>query len=141
MIQSYVVGFLFSEDDKKVVLIRKDKPKWQAGLLNGVGGKIEAGESPHRAMIREFKEEAGLDIQLWKPIVKIYSDSYEVHFFMAKGDVTKVTSVTSEKVKVVDVLKLPKNVLWDVRWLVPLALAKNVRFPLEINDPSLPGQG
>ncbi len=60
-----VVGFLFSEDFSYVVLIEKSKPEWQAGRLNGVGGKIEEGEEPLDAMRREFKEEAGLDIQHW----------------------------------------------------------------------------
>ncbi len=36
----YVVGFMFTEDEKQVVLIEKKRPEWQAGKLNGVGGKI-----------------------------------------------------------------------------------------------------
>ena len=41
----YVLGFLFRDNCTSVVLIRKDKPRWQAGLLNGVGGKINDGET------------------------------------------------------------------------------------------------
>ena len=37
----YVTGFLFSPDKKSVVLINKNRPAFQVGKLNGVGGKIE----------------------------------------------------------------------------------------------------
>jgi 8-oxo-dGTP diphosphatase len=50
-----VVGFLFRE--RSVLLVQKETPKWQRGLLNGVGGKIEANESAREAMHREFREE------------------------------------------------------------------------------------
>ena len=38
-----------------VVLTHKNRPAWQAGKLNGVGGKIELLESPVAAMVREFE--------------------------------------------------------------------------------------
>ena len=41
----YVAGFLFSNDYKYVALIKKEKPAWQKGKLNAIGGKIELGES------------------------------------------------------------------------------------------------
>jgi 8-oxo-dGTP diphosphatase len=42
----YVVGFLFNEGKTKVVLIKKNRPDWQKGYFNGVGGKIEGDETP-----------------------------------------------------------------------------------------------
>ena len=56
-----VVGFMFSVLKSSVVLIKKERPKWQEGKLNGVGGKVEKGESPFDAMKREFLEETGLE--------------------------------------------------------------------------------
>lgn len=38
---SYVCGFLMSYDMDKVVLIKKNRPDWQKGKWNGVGGKIK----------------------------------------------------------------------------------------------------
>ncbi len=58
-ITNYVVAFLFNQDMNKVWLIRKQKPEWQKGCLNGIGGKIEEGETAMAAMIRELKEESG----------------------------------------------------------------------------------
>ncbi len=65
--QEYVCGFMFSPDKKQVALIRKTKPEWQKDLLNGIGGKIESGESPHEAMVREFYEESG-NTYVWRKL-------------------------------------------------------------------------
>jgi 8-oxo-dGTP diphosphatase len=62
MITNYVVAFLFTHNVEKVWLIQKQKPEWQKGCLNGIGGKIEEDETPMQAVIRELKEESGLDI-------------------------------------------------------------------------------
>ena len=53
----YVLGFVFSLDASRVLLIWKNRPEWQKGKLNGIGGKIEEGELPIDAMKREFSEE------------------------------------------------------------------------------------
>lgn len=42
----YTLGFLFDYGQLNVALIRKTKPKWQAGLLNGIGGHVEENETP-----------------------------------------------------------------------------------------------
>lgn len=61
--QKYVVGFLFDTDKANVALIKKTRPAWQAGKLNGIGGKIEDTDaSPAEAMSREFFEETGVRI-------------------------------------------------------------------------------
>ena len=77
---NYVVGFLFKEDKSSVVLIRKDRPAWQAGKLNGVGGKIEPNESAIDAMVREFREETSVDTNpsIWKHFCWIHGDNYSI---------------------------------------------------------------
>ena len=55
----YTMGFIFSPDLKRVYLIRKTHPEWQAGKLNGVGGKRRKGEAFQACMAREAEEEAG----------------------------------------------------------------------------------
>lgn len=55
----YVLGFCFGTRLVTVLLIRKTRPSWQAGKLNGVGGKIKTGETPMQTMEREFREEIG----------------------------------------------------------------------------------
>lgn len=60
----YTVTFLFEPKLDSVWLIEKQKPEWQKGCLNGIGGKIEDGETPMECAIRELKEEAGVTIQV-----------------------------------------------------------------------------
>jgi|SRR5580700_9425572 8-oxo-dGTP diphosphatase len=87
----YVMGLAFTPDPlpyTRVLMIEKLKPAWQAGKLNGVGGKIdhylEEGrggtdyrrlETPLEAMVREFHEETG-----------VLSDQRDWHLFCIMHD-------------------------------------------------------
>lgn len=66
--KNYVLGFCFGPDLRQVILIEKQRPSWQKGLLNGLGGGIKNGEEPIDAMCREFKEECGINIpeDMWE---------------------------------------------------------------------------
>lgn len=59
--KKYVLLLLFTKDFKKVLLIKRNKKPF-AGLYNGVGGKVENGESSIEATIRECKEETNITI-------------------------------------------------------------------------------
>lgn len=83
MMQEYVAGLLFTPDRKWVALVRKNKPAWQVGLWNAIGGKIEPGEHPQQAMDREFLEEAGVIGIDWQPTAVLTGDDFVVHFFHA----------------------------------------------------------
>lgn len=129
--QAYVCGFLFTLDRSRVLLIRKNRPAWQAGKLNGLGGKIEPGETPHQAMRREFIEEAGLDLpeSQWQHVLTLSGPDdagsgrgWEGHFFRAFGDVNAVTAMTDEPLEVHSVRSLPENVIPNLRWMIPLML-------------------
>lgn len=118
----YVVGFLFSGFEY-VWLICKNKPDWQKGKINGIGGKIEEGETPEQAMRREFKEEAYADISSWKQFAVLSDDqNFRVYCFYAFSDL-QVKSMTDEKVIFCEVSELPYDVLPNLRWLVPMALS------------------
>jgi len=59
--KKYTVGFIFSKNLKRVLLVHKTAPAWQVGYINGVGGKVEEGEDKFDCVVREVKEEAGID--------------------------------------------------------------------------------
>jgi 8-oxo-dGTP diphosphatase len=120
----YVLGFAFdSGSDPNVGLIRKKRPTWQAGFLNGVGGHVEDGETPHEAMVREFQEETGLFVPTWAGVATMKNDEWEVVVFKAFGvPLQNMVSLTDEKVAVYPADCLPYDVLFNLRWLIPLAL-------------------
>lgn len=62
MNKQYVVNAIFSPDLQDILIIRKNRPQWQAGKFNLIGGKVEVSEDFCDAVIRETKEECGLDI-------------------------------------------------------------------------------
>lgn len=117
----YVAGFLFSEDGSRVALIRKTKPAWQSGKLNGIGGKVEKGEDALDAMRREFREETGVDQEYWRGFCTLEGDSWAVNFFVAFGNVDAVRTTTEEEVVIVPVNSL-EGTIPNLKWLIPLAL-------------------
>lgn len=62
--QDYVLGFVFDMYAKKVLLMKKKKPEWQAGFFNGIGGKIESDEDKFAAIVRECQEETSVETHL-----------------------------------------------------------------------------
>ncbi len=141
--QKYVVGFLFDESMSNVALIRKNKPAWQAGLLNGIGGKIEDGEAPAYAMSREFKEEAGLWVATWRHFCTMAGTNndggkFSVDFFFQIGEPHKLTSMESEQIEVVSSKAIAggeEKTIGNLPWLVALALdfGKGVHPPSKVN--------
>lgn len=136
--REYVCGFLFTEDKKNVVLIDKLKPEWQAGLLNGVGGKIEPGEAATAAMIREFEEETGLFLP-WGNMFCVLTQTsrpnpdehWRVYFFSKfvghQYDVDSLKQMTSEYVQWYEVATLQLDeIVPNLAWLIPMALEENI---------------
>lgn len=48
--------------NSKYLLCRRSKANSNPGTWNWIGGSVDAGETPKLAAIREFKEEAGIDL-------------------------------------------------------------------------------
>lgn len=55
----YVLGFVFIGNDKILLQLKNRGGDYLNGKLNGLGGKIEEGESAISAMAREYFEETG----------------------------------------------------------------------------------
>lgn len=140
-------GFLFSPSRQTVLLVEKKKPEWQAGQLNGIGGKVEPGETVEQAMDREWNEEGnhgqGFPIfPKWEPfaIVSVPEKSVAVTFYRAFAENDHVllrragcwTDVGEEMV-IVNVRDLGHRnvfVIPNLRWLIPAALDTDLCAPL-----------
>jgi 8-oxo-dGTP diphosphatase len=119
----YVVGLYFDND--WVLLIRKERPAWQKGMYNGVGGHIEPGEKPVEAMRREFREEAGIDIgeERWQNFSIYRGKDWKIHFYCADRNIEQdvdCKTMTDEEVRYFNIARLP-TVIPNLHWLIPLA--------------------
>lgn len=128
--QKYVLGFMFDSKLENVVLIRKNKPDWQKGKLNGVGGKVEPLEDdpdymerPEDAMYREFKEETGVFVScLWKEFCLLRSIDFEIWCFYAVDQKSFDEAKTTESEEVVKTaVNDIKNGVDNLQWLVLMA--------------------
>jgi len=57
-----VVAVALVDDDNRVLIAQRPEGKSMAGLWEFPGGKVEAGETPELALIRELKEELAIDV-------------------------------------------------------------------------------
>lgn len=57
----YVVAVAMVDKDGRVLLAQRPPGKNMAGLWEFPGGKIEQGETPEAALVRELREELGID--------------------------------------------------------------------------------
>jgi 8-oxo-dGTP diphosphatase len=57
------LGYILSPDSKQTLLVHRNKRRedQHLGKYNGLGGKMEPGEDIYNCMVREIKEEAGID--------------------------------------------------------------------------------
>ena len=56
-----VVAVALVDVDGRVLIAKRPPGKKMAGLWEFPGGKVDAGETPEQALIRELKEELGID--------------------------------------------------------------------------------
>ena len=128
---NYCLGFAFDVRGN-VALIRKNRPEWQAGKLNGIGGHVEERESPIDAMVREFREEAGLEIPFdqWERFALMEGVGVRVDCFRALDVnlVGKVETKTDERIIVMNhnFVQADDSVIPNLRWLVPAAFDRTV---------------
>ena len=57
-----VVAVALVDVDGRVLIAKRPEGKKLAGLWEFPGGKVEPGERPEQALIRELKEELGIDV-------------------------------------------------------------------------------
>lgn len=152
--RQYVCGFLFDKGDKSVALVRKKHPAWQSDYMNGVGGRIEAGEEPLDAMQREFNEEAGMCLSGWKHFCTLRNMDAAIYWFVDR--VEYIVDHGNEEMMSIIRMNAPEPVYWcqvdrldeldlipNTRWLIvmamlgPDAIQGNV-WPYDIWEPSQP---
>jgi 8-oxo-dGTP diphosphatase len=132
----YVVGFVFCYH--RILLIKKNRPAYLAGKLNGIGGGVERGELASTAMAREMHEEAGLKTLPgdWLPVATLNTlRGDRIDFFAAhwRDEMGEARSCTAEPVGWYSSHLLGSDVpvFENLPYLIPLARTA-------LDNPTLP---
>ena len=75
-----VAGIAYSAERFLVGLRPTHKP--QPGVWEFPGGKVEAGETPQQAVVREWREELGVDATVCGPLLRrLPGDGFTISFY------------------------------------------------------------
>ncbi len=62
------------DEQGRILLARRHQAKHQGGLWEFPGGKCEPGEPVETALVRELREELGIEAQVYRPLIRIPHD-------------------------------------------------------------------
>lgn len=138
----YVLALLFTPDRSRVALMRRTRPAWQAGRVNALGGKVAPGEEPAVAARREVREEAGVDVAEWEEFLVWHDPAYRMHALRAFSPrAADARTVEDQAVFLAPVDPLPAAVIDNLRWIVPLALDRDLAVPVTVTSAAPGGSG
>ena len=115
----YVVGII--TDMEKVVLIKKNRPDWQKGVYNGVGGKVEQNEIAIEAMKREAEEECGLCLDKWFLYDIEEPNDHMLYMFysvVSKEQILSAKTLTDEEIGIFDISNIPINTQNNIKIMI-----------------------
>lgn len=132
------------------ILLGRKKRGFGEGKWNGLGGKVEKGESIETAIRREVMEEGGISVPLIEKMGLIYfeflgnPEIMEVHIFRAREFEGNLSESDEMEPKWFAFDEIPFDYMWhDDKYWVPLLL-KGVKFKGKFNfdaDQNLLGGG
>ena len=113
-----VTTLCYLEKDGCWLMLNRNKKKndYNGGKWIGIGGKVEKNESVEECLVREVKEESGLDLFSWHyyGVIRFVSDIVEdMHLFSSadfKGELKECDEGTLAWIKKEDAFSLP---LWE----------------------------
>ncbi len=129
-----VETLLYIIKNGKILLIEKKRGLGK-GLYNGVGGKVEKGETPIQAAIRECKEEIGVEPKnvKWRGVIEFINDgsvySY-VHVFIADDYHGEIRETDEAKPEWFPLDRIPYDRMWedDKTWLPVILKEKKMIY-------------
>ena len=116
---------------EKKVLLKKATRGISVGKWNGPGGKIEPGETPEQNVVREVREETGLEVAhpFFHGTIEFYMKGgnaldIRVYVFSSRDARGRPRSTEEGPVKWFDAQRLPFDEMWDDDryWVNPILL-------------------
>lgn len=96
------LAIILHPTEARVLLARRLQTAHLGGFWEFPGGKIEAGETPAEAAIREAREEVGLAVRLlsaWPPITHAYPDrTVTLHPFLCRAETDSAQTNASQQI-------------------------------------------
>lgn len=131
----FTLAFIFDSTLHHVLLIHKNRPAWQAGKINAIGGKVEKGEASLTCIMRETREETNLQTEpekwVFLGIMKGKDWQIDVFSYIYLGNPTDAKTMEDQPIEWFHVHKLPDKVIYNLRWLTHLAIDKHTNKDLE----------
>lgn len=121
-----VKNICYIVNNNNEVLLQFKRKGFGIGKWNGPGGKVEPGETSEQAVIREVKEETGLDIIKPKLMAELefiflgHDDwSHVAHAYVAKNYSGEIVNSDEGELKWFKINDLPFKEMWedDPHWL------------------------
>ena len=135
----YTIGFIFTPDLTRVLLIHKLAPAWQVGKMNWPGGKVEEGEDCYQCVSREIREETGLiqEPALWQKVAALHSEDFHVDVLscLYHWEESDAKSLEAEQVEWFDVASLPTNTVNTLPWLIPMCVGIHRNLWIDVYAP------
>lgn len=139
------LSLLFLRRDDHILLAMK-KQGFGEGRWNGVGGKVEQGETIEQAMIREAREEIGVTPTKYEKVADLSFDEYfkgvpalmHVHAYVASEWVGEPTETIEMAPEWFSITSIPYEKMWadDPYWLPEVLGGKKIiaTFKLDAAD-------
>ena len=129
-------SLLFIVVDDKILLARK-KRGFGKGKINGVGGKMQPGETMDQTMLRETMEEIGVVPTKYEKMANVIFDEVvkdarslvDMSIYIARGYEGEVTESEEMSPMWVDIDKIPYDEMFedDHYWLPDILAGKKVK--------------
>lgn len=91
----HVVAAVICNEKQEVLIAKRPTDAHQGGLWEFPGGKVESGEMPAQALIRELQEELNITATHYSPLIQIHHNYSDKSVFL---DVWKVTRFTGNPI-------------------------------------------
>lgn len=141
MVVYATVCFILS--DGKVLLLKKSAELFGGGKWNGLGGRINLGESPEQACIREVFEESGLKVSQLKyhGLLKFWFGNkneldWVVHVFSTDLFEGKLRESVEGALRWTELDRIPYQEMWEDNkyWLPQILLGKTFVGEFRFNE-------